>query len=158
MYNSKKVILKAAKIVFMTYNVQFVITSGPRLCYSCRKSNINQTWCQCWVCQIKNLFAEKKTFGGNFADLNFFLAKPSCGAKTKTSVNIQTAVRSDRVLLMCLQNPKESRLISVYFIIRSTGLQNRCAYKDELLLPESKQESSTEDLEEHRTAIQLSTT
>ena len=88
----------------------------------------------------------------------FFLAKSSCGAKTKTSVDIQTAVRSDRVLLMCLQNPKESRLISVYFIIRSTGLQNRCAYKDELLLPESKLESSTEDLEEHRTAIQLSTT
>jgi len=104
----------------------------------------------------KNLFAEEKTFDGNSADLNFFLAKPSCRAKTKTSVDIQTAVRSDRVLLMCLQNPKERR-ISVYFIIRSTALQNMCAYKDEPLLPESKQESSTEDLEEHRTAIQLST-
>jgi len=42
MYNSKKQILKAVQIIFMTYNVQFVITSGPRLCYSCRKSNINQ--------------------------------------------------------------------------------------------------------------------
>ena len=86
------------------------------------------------------MFAEKETFGGNFADLKYFflfLAKPSCGAKTKTNVDIQTAVRSDRVLLMCLQNPKEMR-ISVYFIIRSTDLQNMCAYKDEPLLPESK--------------------
>ena len=106
----------------------------------------------------KIVFREKNFWWGFCRSEIFFLAKSSCGAKTKTSVDIQTAVRSDRVLLMCLQNPKESRLISVYFIIRSTGLQNRCAYKDELLLPESKQESSIEDLEEHRTAIQLSMT